>query len=766
MGQTLGVGSFGKVKMAIHEPTGKKVAVKIMNKLKMKAINMYEKAIKEICILQSVIHPHIIRLYQVIDTPSDIYMVMEYVPGGELFDYIIQKGRLSEEEARKFFQQIISAMEYCNFNGICHRDLKPENIFLDDQCNIKIGDFGLSSYINDGDFLNTSCGSPNYAAPEVVSGKAYTGPEIDVWSCGVILYALLCGTLPFDDENVGNLFRKIRHGAFTIPGHISDHAKALISKMLTVDPSLRITYKEIRYNSWFRHNLPFYLEPHYFHLILLRRLFPLEVNSEADISDLKNSPEFRNKIINRILSSENINQGVLWAQKQRRHNRTHSVFSRQIQKKVSTLIQAFSNSTIRDTHRKITSLNYSATWGGKNTSSKLKMDKNTRTKDKHNYDNKNDTNDCNNGENTTTTATTVTNLYHNEMGENSLRAEPHLLSSSKLYSINCSDNITTLNSRNKDIDIGIGIGIEATNRSNNNNSTGRQSIFKTLYTKINKMLTESREREILEKRMDDISLGELNKGVEATNGQINSPNGRNKLVETGEIVNEKENREIVTSEVDLLTDNLKTYIQISSLPISPNINSSNGHYTANRWLLGFEVSGNLTRIIKIVLFTLKSSNYEWKFVTSHKLRCRPKTHNQTSTISSTSVTDDQSNCNNFDITPGGKRLQCGCELEHGANYGNEDNKVGMNFSMKKDEADKDNSSNSLGRSSSKCTHTPYINLNNVVTIQLLKINPLKYLIDIQIYDGPLLSNAFQAFRLTSCIYCNLLNNTYRNIFGN
>ncbi|RCN38189.1 kinase domain protein [Ancylostoma caninum] len=207
---TLGVGTFGKVKVGIHEATGYKVAVKILNRQKIKTLDVVGKIRREIQNLSLFRHPHIIRLYQVISTPTDIFMIMEYVSGGELFDYIVKHGRLKTPEARRFFQQIISGVDYCHRHMVVHRDLKPENLLLDEHNNVKIADFGLSNIMTDGDFLRTSCGSPNYAAPEVISGKLYAGPEVDVWSCGVILYALLCGTLPFDDEHVPTLFRKIK----------------------------------------------------------------------------------------------------------------------------------------------------------------------------------------------------------------------------------------------------------------------------------------------------------------------------------------------------------------------------------------------------------------------------------------------------------------------------------------------------------------------------------------------------------------------------
>ena len=248
---------------------------------------------REINILQRCTHPHIIRLYEVIDTPTDIFVVMEYVSNGELFDYIVSKGRLLPDEARHFFHQIISGVEYCHFHQIVHRDLKvrarararasrsrlshglrarrhdrrardigggagwdrfsqPENLLLDADNNIKIADFGLSNVMRDGDFLRTSCGSPNYAAPEVISGSLYAGPEVDVWSCGVILYALLCGSLPFDDESIPNLFKKIKSGMYSLPSHLSQLSRDLIPRMLVVDPMKRITIPEIRGHPWFQ----------------------------------------------------------------------------------------------------------------------------------------------------------------------------------------------------------------------------------------------------------------------------------------------------------------------------------------------------------------------------------------------------------------------------------------------------------------------------------------------------------------------------------
>ncbi|PON96340.1 GPCR kinase [Trema orientale] len=268
LGKRLGIGSFGKVKVAEHVLTGHKVAIKILNREQIQTMGMEEKVTREIKILRLFMHPHIVRLYEVIETPSEYFFVMEYAKFGELFDYIVEKGRLHDDEARRIFQQIISGVEYCHKNRVVHRDLKPENLLLDSNRNVKIADFGLSNIMRDGRLLKTSCGSPNYAAPEIISGILYSGPEVDVWSCGVTLYALLYGTLPFDDANMSNLYRKIKFfnhllrlqdGIYNLPTCSSPGARDLISRMLAVDPMRRMTIPEIRQHPWFKSHLPRYL---------------------------------------------------------------------------------------------------------------------------------------------------------------------------------------------------------------------------------------------------------------------------------------------------------------------------------------------------------------------------------------------------------------------------------------------------------------------------------------------------------------------------
>lgn len=166
---------------------------------------------------------------------------MEYARGGELFEFIVNRKRVREKEAAKFLQQILSGVEYLHKLGICHRDLKPENLLMDDYNNIKIVDFGLSNMYVEGQCLKTACGSPCYAAPEMVAGKMYKGLPADVWSCGVILYAMVCGYLPFEDPKTNVLYKKILNCDYTIPEFVSADCRDLITRVLNTDPEKRLT---------------------------------------------------------------------------------------------------------------------------------------------------------------------------------------------------------------------------------------------------------------------------------------------------------------------------------------------------------------------------------------------------------------------------------------------------------------------------------------------------------------------------------------------
>ncbi|KAF9547430.1 hypothetical protein EC957_008440 [Mortierella hygrophila] len=253
LGKTLGKGSSGCVKLARHRKTNEKVAVKIISKASLANKAAVHRGIeREIAIMKLINHPHVIRLYDVYETEKELFLVMEFVAGGELFEYLVNKGRLDESEALRFFQQIIVGLAFCHKRKICHRDLKPENLLLDDRMNVKIADFGMASLQKTGRLLETSCGSPHYASPEVVTGLKYDGSSSDIWSCGIILYALLTGHLPFDDENIRQLLSKVKAGKFYMPTDISPGARDLISRMLTVNPKRRITMQGVMMHPWFR----------------------------------------------------------------------------------------------------------------------------------------------------------------------------------------------------------------------------------------------------------------------------------------------------------------------------------------------------------------------------------------------------------------------------------------------------------------------------------------------------------------------------------
>uniref|UniRef100_A0A4W3HNL4 Maternal embryonic leucine zipper kinase n=1 Tax=Callorhinchus milii TaxID=7868 RepID=A0A4W3HNL4_CALMI len=243
-------GGFAKVKLAHHILTREKVAVKIMDKESLGAD--LPRVQTEIEAMKNLSHQHVCRLYHVIETSQKIFMILEYCPGGELFDYIIAKDRLSEEETRTFFRQIVSAVAYVHSQGYAHRDLKPENLLIDEDHNLKLIDFGLCAKPKGGlDYqLMTCCGSPAYAAPELIQGKAYIGSEADIWSMGVLLYALLCGFLPFDDDNIVTLYRKIIKGKYSIPKWLSPGSELILKQMLQVDPSRRVSVKQLLNHPW------------------------------------------------------------------------------------------------------------------------------------------------------------------------------------------------------------------------------------------------------------------------------------------------------------------------------------------------------------------------------------------------------------------------------------------------------------------------------------------------------------------------------------
>ncbi|KAG6503934.1 hypothetical protein ZIOFF_036258 [Zingiber officinale] len=248
LGRTLGEGTFAKVKFAKDVETGESVAIKIFEKDKILRHKMVGQIKREISTMKLIRHPNVIRMYEVIASKTKIYLVLEFIDGGELFDKIARNGKLKEDEARKYFQQLINAVDYCHSRGVFHRDLKvddsfvpcsPENLLLDATGVLKISDFGLSALpqqVREDGMLYTTCGTPNYVAPEVIKDKGYDGAKADLWSCGVILFVLMAGYLPFEETNLVSLYKKIFKAAFSCPNWFSTSAKKLIKRILDPNP--------------------------------------------------------------------------------------------------------------------------------------------------------------------------------------------------------------------------------------------------------------------------------------------------------------------------------------------------------------------------------------------------------------------------------------------------------------------------------------------------------------------------------------------------
>ncbi|KAF5802870.1 putative protein kinase CAMK-CAMKL-CHK1 family [Helianthus annuus] len=255
IGRTIGEGTFAKVKFAKNTETGEAVAVKVLAKSTILKHKMVDQIKREISIMKIVRHPNIVRLHEVLSSQTKIYIILEFVTGGELFDRIVHKTKLSENEARGYFQQLIDAVAHCHSKGVYHRDLKPENLLLDSRERLKVSDFGLSALPQEGvDLLHTTCGTPNYIAPEVLRKRGYDGAAADIWSCGVILYVLLTGYLPFEESDLPTLYRKVSAAEFSYPFWFPSGAKSLLDKILDPNPETRIKIDGITEHPWFQMN--------------------------------------------------------------------------------------------------------------------------------------------------------------------------------------------------------------------------------------------------------------------------------------------------------------------------------------------------------------------------------------------------------------------------------------------------------------------------------------------------------------------------------
>ncbi|KAM9728422.1 MAP/microtubule affinity-regulating kinase 4 isoform 4-T5 [Menidia menidia] len=247
--KTIGKGNFAKVKLARHIRTGREVAIKIIDKSQLNPTSL-QKLFREVRIMKGLNHPNIVQLFEVIETEKTLYLVMEYASGGEVFDYLVSHGRMKEVEARAKFRQIVSAVHYCHMKNIVHRDLKAENLLLDADANIKIADFGFSNEFTLGNKLDTFCGSPPYAAPELFQGKKYDGPEVDVWSLGVILYTLVSGSLPFDGQNLKELRERVLRGKYRVPFYMSTDCEGILRRFLVLNPGKRCTLEQVMKDKW------------------------------------------------------------------------------------------------------------------------------------------------------------------------------------------------------------------------------------------------------------------------------------------------------------------------------------------------------------------------------------------------------------------------------------------------------------------------------------------------------------------------------------
>ncbi|KAK2956557.1 putative CBL-interacting protein kinase 23 [Blattamonas nauphoetae] len=257
LGPTIGQGTFGKVKQCKDSTTGEILAMKIIGKEKVMKYHMIEQLKREISLMKRLKHENIIRMHEVLASQSKVFIVLEYANGGELFQKIASSTRFDEQTSRFYFQQLIRGVHFCHQNGICHRDLKPENLLLDDAGVLKITDFGLCA-LSDAEnvLLKTQCGTPHYTAPEILQGGQYEGKQADVWSCGIILFVMMAGYLPFEESNTLELFKVIKKAQFQYPPFFPDGPRDLINKILVSDPNKRCTMEEILSDPWFTQGLP------------------------------------------------------------------------------------------------------------------------------------------------------------------------------------------------------------------------------------------------------------------------------------------------------------------------------------------------------------------------------------------------------------------------------------------------------------------------------------------------------------------------------
>ncbi|KAJ8790341.1 hypothetical protein J1605_021418 [Eschrichtius robustus] len=247
--RTIGEGTFGKVKLAWHILTGTQVALKVVKK-RHQSFSSVQALFRDVCGMKALNHPNIVKLLGVIDTEETFFVVMEYLSGGDMYRYLKTHGRMTEVEARGLFRQLLSALQHCHQRGIVHRDLKPMNLLFDSNMNIKLTDFGLSNKCDDTGQLDTICGTAPYAAPELLLGQRYSGPAVDVWSLGVVLYTMVTGSQPFVGKDFQELQKQILQGRYPIPPYLSLEIRDLLQKMIALNPSDRGTLPDLMRHPW------------------------------------------------------------------------------------------------------------------------------------------------------------------------------------------------------------------------------------------------------------------------------------------------------------------------------------------------------------------------------------------------------------------------------------------------------------------------------------------------------------------------------------
>ena len=415
LSNTIGKGTFSKVKLGIHLPTQKKVAIKILDKEKIIDESDLERISREIHILTVLRHPNISQLYETITSERHIYIIMEYVEGHDLFQYINSLKRLSELKSSELFRQLISTIEYIHTLGIVHRDIKPENILLNKQKTIlKLVDFGLSNSYKHGDLLKTACGSPCYAAPEMISGKEYDGLYSDLWSCGVVLYCMLVGKLPFDDEDIKVLYQNIKSAKYYLPPFLSKNSQDLIKRILTTNPKKRISLEEIKKHPFFLigENIP-----------LLKGLLIGVENIPVDLDIIK---EIKKKYFN---DKENVSEEYISNMiKKNIHNNTTTIYYLMYKEKTENILNNENYKIKKIKKEKIRK---------KNSSKEKKDDFNIRLKEIFTNISKNTRNNKNYEEETISEINNNIKIItpNNELGDSTSRTNIEIKKSDKFFNL-------------------------------------------------------------------------------------------------------------------------------------------------------------------------------------------------------------------------------------------------------------------------------------------------------------------------------------------